>query len=106
MREQVVSMVLEVSDQLNTMLDEKLSIEDGEACKLYGVEGVLDSMSLVSLVVGVEEAVEDQYDVSVIIADEKAMSKRSSPFLSVATLADYVVQLIQKEQLSVEGVRL
>jgi hypothetical protein len=44
----------------------------------------------VSLIVAIEQAVEDELAVSVVLADEKAMSQRSSPFRTVGSLAAYV----------------
>ena len=43
-----------------------------------------------NLIVAVEQAVEDELGVRVTLADEKAMSQRSSPFRTVGTLAAYV----------------
>lgn len=60
--------------------------------RLFGEGGLLDSMALVSLVIAVEQAVEEKYDVSVALADEKALSQRSSPYRTVGTLAAYAAQ--------------
>ncbi len=62
--------------------------------KLFGSESDLDSLGLVSLIVGIEEAINDKYNISISIADEKAMSQRNSPFRSIETLADYLLELI------------
>lgn len=64
----------------------------GESTRLIG-EHLLNSLDLVSVIVGLEERLEDEYGVSVTIADERAMSQRHSPFRTVGTLADYVHQL-------------
>ena len=60
--------------------------------RLFGEGGLLDSMALVSLVIAVEQAVEEKYDVSVALADEKALSQHSSPYRTVGTLAAYAAQ--------------
>ncbi|NJN93660.1 MAG: acyl carrier protein [Anaerolineales bacterium] len=61
--------------------------------RLIGREAALDSMGLVNLIVEVEQRLEDTYDLTVILADERAMSQKNSPFRSVETLADYICQL-------------
>ncbi len=61
---------------------------------LFGRHGLFDSLGLVSLVVAVEEAIEDQYGVSISLADQQAMSERHSPFRSVGSLAEYARRLI------------
>jgi len=59
---------------------------------LFGAGG-LDSMQLVSFVVAVEEAVIDKMAVDIVLADEKAMSRRNSPFRSLGALAEYIDEL-------------
>ncbi len=64
-----------------------------ENTRLIGRSSVLDSMGLVTLIVEVEQRLEDEHDLVVVLADDRAMSQTRSPFLSVGTLADYVLQL-------------
>lgn len=61
---------------------------------LFGREGCLDSLGLVSLVVGVEQALQDELNLTVSLADEKALSQRHSPYRTVETLADYAVSAL------------
>jgi len=60
--------------------------------RLFGEGGLLDSMALVSLVIAVEQALEEKYEVGVALADEKALSQRSSPYRTIGTLAAYAAQ--------------
>lgn len=60
--------------------------------RLFGEGGLLDSMALVSLVIGVEQALEEKHNVTVALADEKALSQRSSPYRTIGTLAAYAAQ--------------
>jgi acyl carrier protein len=62
---------------------------------LFGREGFLDSMALVSLVVAVEQAIEDELGVSVSLADDRALSQRTSPYRTVGALADYADTLVR-----------
>lgn len=64
-----------------------------EDTRLIGREAVLDSMGLVNLIIEVEQRLEDEHDVTVVLADERAMSQKNSPFRSVQTLADYICQV-------------
>lgn len=59
---------------------------------LFGPDGVLDSMGLVSLVIALEQALEREQTVTVSLADEHALSQRRSPYRTVGTLAEYAVQ--------------
>lgn len=62
---------------------------------LYGNGGVLDSMALVNLLADVEDAVSEQFGAAIALADEKAMSARHSPFLTIKTLAQAVLERIE-----------
>ena len=73
------------------------AVEDiGEDTRLLGRKGVLDSMGLVTLIVDVEQRLEEEYDVVVVLADERAMSQKRSPFRSVGSLTDYICQLAEE----------
>jgi acyl carrier protein len=56
---------------------------------LFGETGLLDSVGLVSLVVAVEQALQDELGLQVGLADERALSQRTSPYRTVGSLADY-----------------
>ena len=93
MREEMINLIIETAAELGA---DEIGLEDTlrEESVLFGKEGVLDSMGLVTLVIAVEQAVEDKFDTHVGLADEKAMSQTRSPYRSVATLADYAVSQI------------
>ena len=65
---------------------------------LFGESGLLDSVGLVSLIVAVEQEIENDLGVSIILADERAMSRKQSPFRSIGALADYAAFLVSAEQ--------
>ena len=71
--------------------------ELSEDTTLFGKAGILDSMGLVTLIIAVEQAIEDKYGASAGLADEKAMSQANSPYRTVGTLADYAAAQIQDE---------
>lgn len=56
---------------------------------LLGRQGVVDSLGLVSVIVSVEQALADELDLTVSLADDRAFSQRSSPFRTVGSLAAY-----------------
>jgi acyl carrier protein len=67
----------------------------GASTRLFGQDGLLDSMALVSVVIAIEQQIADKFGKGVALADEKALSQRSSPYRSVETLADYALTQIQ-----------
>ena len=70
-------------------------VSDTPTTVLLGPEGAVDSLGLVRLVMTVERQVEDDFGVAISLTDEKAMSQRNSPFRSLGSLADYVVECLQ-----------
>jgi hypothetical protein len=62
--------------------------------RLFGPHSLLDSSALVSLLVEVEQQINDAVGTEIVIADERAMSQKHSPFRNIGALADYVVMLL------------
>ena len=60
---------------------------------LVGGQAVLSSMSLVSFIMDVEAELETEYELEVTLVSEDALSRKHSPFRTVETLADYVLEL-------------
>jgi acyl carrier protein len=75
---------------LNTQLPKSKQIPVSDDTKLIGPGGHLDSMGLVTLLLIVEEAVQEKYHETITISDEKALSQERSPFRDVKSLAEYV----------------
>jgi len=62
---------------------------------LFGESSILDSLSLVSIIVDIETAISDQFNIEISLTDDKAMSATPVPFTSVITLRDYIFKLIK-----------
>jgi acyl carrier protein len=72
-----------------------IDLSEGQKARLYG--GSLDSMELVALIVHIEEAIEEETGKCIVLASEKAMSQRTSPFASLGQLSDYIFELINQD---------
>lgn len=95
-RQAVVEVILgALQDVLTGAEGEPLAPD--ENTRLIGRSSVLDSMGLVTLIVEVEQRLEADHDLIVVLADDRAMSQTRSPFLSVGTLAEYVLQLAAEQ---------
>ena len=69
-------------------------LEKSDDQVLFGLGGALDSLGLVNLIVAIEGKIEDELGRSVVLASEKAMSERQSPFRTVGTLVAFVTSLL------------
>ncbi len=77
----------------NELRPEPISLHEGPQTALYGRSGQLDSMSLVSIVIDIEEAIAANLGVSVALVSDAAMSTRASPFATVQSLAHHIQML-------------
>ncbi len=60
---------------------------------LVGAEAVLSSLALVTYILDVEAYLDGEHGVEVTLVNENALSRSQSPFRTVETLADYVLEL-------------
>ena len=92
-KEKIVKIILEEVGILNEYLPESQQLELSPQTVLFGEEGSLDSHALVNLIVAVEERIEEDFDTTISLADERALSQTESPFRTISTLADYINSL-------------
>ena len=92
----VLAAVLEAVAEYNEQLDEDYKLDLTPETRLLGKSSKLDSFGLVNLIILVEEKLNDKFDRSITLADERAMSQEHSPFRSVQSLADYASNLLSE----------
>jgi acyl carrier protein len=63
---------------------------------MFGATGPIDSMGIVMLVTDVEEAVQVKTGKMISLADDRAMSQRSSPYRTIGALTDYIMAQLQE----------
>ncbi len=63
--------------------------------RLFGGDSPLDSTALVSLLIEVEQQVNEACNTQIVVADDRAMSQKRSPFRTVGSLADYIQTLLK-----------
>ncbi|WP_369225999.1 hypothetical protein AB5J52_34620 [Streptomyces sp. R39] len=95
MTDRILQIIIESIDDINTMREEKIPTENILDLSLYGNDGVFESMYLVAFLSQIEERVEDEFEVEVTLASEKAVSLRVSPFSSVRRLIAFIESELQ-----------
>lgn len=70
-------------------VDKKL-INSDKYTKLFGPSGCLDSLNLVTLIVDIEQEIFTKYKKNIVLANDQAMSMKTSPFRNVKSLANYI----------------
>jgi len=85
---------------LQQTLDAHLLDQGGEAVPatadlpLIGEDAAVSSMALVTYIADVESTLMENYDLTLTLVSERALSRKKSPFRSVNALADYVLELV------------
>ena len=97
MHDKIVEIIVAEAEELNEDREDRIPVESGIDTPLFGGDGgVLNSMGLITLIVAVEQSVEDEFDTALVLANEKAMSMKNSPFQTIGTLADYIVSVLKE----------
>ncbi len=82
-------------DEINETRSDGQKLEKSLGTPLFGREGRLDSLGLVNFVISLEQNIAEEFGVAVTLADEKALSRETSPFLTVDSLSDYIVEQLR-----------
>jgi len=95
MKTQIISLIQQSADGVSEQLIMEMQ-EKGEDTILFGPQGLLDSLGLVNLIVSLESAIDDEFGIAIVLADERAMSQARNPFRTVGTLVDYTLMLVKE----------
>jgi len=101
MKEDINSLVISCLNELLSEMDEQDQSQIpalDESTYLFGRKGILDSLGLVTLIVNIEQKLNEDYGTTITIADERAMSQERSPFRTVGSLIQYISLLIEEEK--------
>lgn len=90
--EDIQSLVIESVRMLASDFEIPALTEATADSLLYGEGAPLDSMALVNLVADIEDAVAEKYGATITLTDEGAMSAHRSPFRSVASLTEAIIE--------------
>ncbi len=85
-------------DEAKETIPSAAALERAADSPLFGAGG-LDSLGLVRFIVIVEERIQDLTEVELTLASDKAMSRRTSPFKTLGTLAEYIAECLAEEGL-------
>ncbi|MGC8453738.1 MAG: hypothetical protein ACL9RN_12100 [Cylindrospermopsis raciborskii] len=89
---EILNLVINVVRETGEFQEKQLLVNPTESTRLFG--DTLNSMELVMLIAELEERIADQFGVRLILADDRAMSRKTSPFLSIKTLVNYIEFLL------------
>jgi len=97
-RETIARLVMSSLHDVLSQKDQPLPDLANGAVHLIGQQALLDSLGLVTLIVDLEQRLEEDYGVALVLADEQAMAQRSSPFRTPQALTEYICLLIEEQK--------
>lgn len=92
----VHSIIFQALKDVNDERAPGAQLDIGLNTSLFGADAVLDSLSLVSVIVDVEAAVSEASGRDVVFTDDRAMSQEVSPFSDVNSLSAYILLLLSE----------
>ncbi len=96
MAKTVQTIITECLQELNEELENPNLEKITPQTKIFGGNGALDSLALVSFITDIEEHISNEFNQEIVLADEKAMSAKTSPFRNVESLTAYIESLLEK----------
>jgi acyl carrier protein len=94
--EKIVDLVVKTVQEVGYDQENQALIEANKDTLLFGEN--LDSMGIVFLVADLESKISEKLNIDIILADDRAMSQKTSPFRSIKTLSEYSKILIEERQ--------
>lgn len=94
MQKKITDLIFETIDKFNNEYSDEIQLEKSFHTALLGQGSKLDSLGLINFIVAVEQNVEDKFDITITLADERAMSQEISPFRTVGSLACYIEMIL------------
>ncbi len=91
--EVVEGVIFKALRTLNAERAPDAQIAIGPTTPLFGPDAQLDSLALVSVIVDVETTLNTEHGLEISLADDRAMTRAQSPYASVETLKEYVLEL-------------
>lgn len=96
-RATIADLVVESLREVIAQTGQPVPAELGEEAALVGRNAVLDSLGMVTLIIDLEQHLEEKFGYTLTLANDRAMSQKNSPFRTVATLTDYICGLMVEE---------
>ncbi|MBA3247878.1 MAG: hypothetical protein H0T63_07320 [Pyrinomonadaceae bacterium] len=94
-RQDVLRVVFATIDEINETQPEEQKLSKLPETYLFGQQGRFDSLGLVNFIVLLEQSIADEFGAAITLADEKALSREKSPFLTVESLTDYILEQLE-----------
>ena len=94
--DKIETLVINLLQELGSENGNENLINANVKTKLFGENGNFDSMGLVIFISDLEELLDEELNRNLTLADDRAMSQKTSPFRNVESLTKHIKQLINE----------
>jgi len=91
---EVLAVIYECIDEVNRMLPTNSKLTKTVETVLAGDGGILDSLSLINLLVSLEEALKLKFSIECFLLDESLLIDPNGPYQSVSHLSEWITSRI------------
>jgi len=95
-QDDIAATIYRAIDDVNAQLPPASRLKKDPSTVLFGREGGLDSLSLVNLIVALEQHVEIRHGKVVSLSSPDVLLAENSPFASVEALTSYLASRVQE----------
>src|SRR5579883_1207779 len=99
--QEIRQVILGVCNRLVDEMTPESRLSFTQAVDPTQVDLPFDSLGLVTLIVDLEEAINEKFGIQLALAHEDVIAQETNPFSSIATLADYISLLMSKQPTTV-----
>lgn len=87
----ILDVILNAVDELNRQLPEAARLARDRSALLIGKGGILDSLSLITLMVGIEERLQARLGLSLALLDEEMLAQPEGHYRSIDSLSNWIL---------------
>jgi len=97
MKDRVIKAIFCAIEEVNQQLPKENRLDKSVDVVLFDKTGSLDSLGLVTLIVAIEQKIEEEFGMTITLTDDRAIQQEDNFFRTIATLADYITLLLSQE---------
>lgn len=97
MEEKIKKIIFDSLKEFNEEMSEEGALEISQDTVLLDIDGRIDSLDFVALIVIIENNISNELGKNINIVNEKAFSGEDSPFKNVKSLIEFITELLETE---------
>lgn len=97
-RATVTDVVFAAVDEVNQQLRRGQRLAKSEATIISGESSQLDSLGLVNLIFSIEQKVEEEFGITLALADEVVSAVDQDPFRTIGSLSDCILSMLENKR--------